>query len=74
MDVATPREIHLAFYSLIKMFASVDVEQKSLSWNAQPLLPGNIKAEDVQQVRGSSLAKLRMQTRCSHGMPGCMHG
>ena len=51
MDVATPREIHLAFYSLIKLFKAVETEQKSLTWNAEPLLPSYIKPEEVQQVR-----------------------
>lgn len=50
MDVTTPREIHLAFYSLIKLFASVETEQKSLTWASKPELPSSLKASDVQQV------------------------
>ena len=50
MDVATPREIHLAFYSLIKLFSDVEVEQLGLAWADQPQLPPSIKAEEVQQV------------------------
>ena len=50
MDVGTPREIHLAFYSLIKLFNDVEVEQLGLAWADQPQLPHSIKAEEVQQV------------------------
>ncbi|CAL8461612.1 g1143 [Coccomyxa elongata] len=51
MDVGTPREIHLAFISLIKLFKSIDMEQKSLTWSPQPQgLPQGLQASDVQQV------------------------
>lgn len=51
MDVGTPREIHLAFYSLIKLFSSVDVEKKSVTWAEKPELPSHMKASELQQVR-----------------------
>ncbi len=51
MDVGTPREIHLAFISLIKLFKSIDMEQKSLAWAPQPQgLPHGLQGSDVQQV------------------------
>lgn len=62
MDVGTPREIHLAFLSLIKLFKSIDMEQKSLTWNAQPVgLPSSLQAGDVQQVScGSFFSSLAL--------------
>jgi hypothetical protein len=50
MDVASPREIHLAFYSLIKLFTKVEAEQNSLTWNHTPELPSALKGADIQQV------------------------
>ena len=50
MDVGTPREIRLAFYSLIKLFSSVDVEKKSVTWAEKPELPSHMKASELQQV------------------------
>jgi hypothetical protein len=49
MDVKTPREIHLAFFSLIKLFKDVEVHQKAVALNPKPRLPKTIKAADVQQ-------------------------
>ena len=50
MDVGTPREIHLAFFSLIKLFTSVETTQKSLTSNEKPELPSHMKASELQQV------------------------
>ena len=50
MDVKTPREINLAFLSLIKLFSEVKVEQKSISLNPKPRLPSSINAGSAQQV------------------------
>lgn len=51
MDVGTPWEIHLTFFSLIKLFKSIDVEQKSVTWAPVPEgLPQGLQASDVQQV------------------------
>ncbi len=62
MDVGTPREIHLAFISLIKLFKSIDMEQKSLTWAPQPQgLPQGLLASDVQQVPLIFLMLLRFQ-------------
>ena len=57
MDVGTPREIHLAFYSLIKLFSGVDVEKKSVTWAEKPELPSHMKASELQQVRQLSFQK-----------------
>ena len=57
MDVGTPREIHLAFYSLIKLFSSVDVEKKSVTWAEKPELPSHMKASELQQVPQLSFQK-----------------
>ena len=50
MDVGTHREIDLAFLSLIKIFKSIEVEKKSLTWSEKPELPSSIKAAEVQQA------------------------
>ncbi|KAK9846550.1 hypothetical protein WJX81_006399 [Elliptochloris bilobata] len=50
MDVGTPREIHLAFYSLIKIFKDVEVHKKSVAWNTTPRLPAGFKAGTQQVV------------------------
>ena len=50
MDVGTPREIHLAFFSLIKLFSSVDAQKKSLTWNEKPELPSHMTGAGLQQV------------------------
>ena len=50
MDVGTPREINLAFFSLIKLFDSIDAQKKSLTWNEKPELPSHLQAAGLQQV------------------------
>ena len=51
MDVGTPREIQLAFISLIKLFTSIDAQKKSLTWNEKPELPSHMTAAGLQHVR-----------------------
>ena len=58
MDVKTPREINLAFLSLIKLFSEVKVEQKSISLNPKPRLPSSINAGSAQQVNTPSVSFL----------------
>ena len=50
MDVGTPREINLAFFSLIKLFSSIDAHKKSLTWNEKPELPSHLTGAGLQQV------------------------
>ncbi|EIE22045.1 hypothetical protein COCSUDRAFT_56477 [Coccomyxa subellipsoidea C-169] len=51
MDVGTPREVNLAFISLIKLFKSIDMEQKSLTWSTPPVaLPSGVQPGDLLQV------------------------
>ena len=45
----TLREIHLAFYSLIRIFKDVEVHKKSMVWNTTPRLPSGFTA-GTQQV------------------------
>jgi hypothetical protein len=49
MDVKTPREINLAFLSLIKLFKEVKMEQKSITLNPKPRLPSGFEARNTQQ-------------------------
>ena len=65
MDVKTPREINLAFLSLIKLFSEVKVEQKSIMLNPKPRLPSSINPGSAQQVR-SSMTKLAIQGLLIH--------
>lgn len=58
MDVGTPREINLAFFSLIKLFSSIDAQKKSLTWNEKPELPSHLTGAGLQQV--CQLAPLTM--------------
>ena len=51
MDVGTPREINLAFISLIKLFTSIDAQKKSLTWSEKPELPSHMTGAGLQQVR-----------------------
>ena len=50
MDVGTPREINLAFFSLIKLFSSIDAQKKSLTWDEKPELPSHLTGAGLQQV------------------------
>ncbi len=56
MDVKTPREINLAFLSLLKLFSEVQVEQKSIALNPKPRLPSSISPGSAQQVMIASQA------------------
>lgn len=57
MDVKTPREINLAFLSLIKLFSEVKVEQKSITLNPKPRLPSSVNAAGTQQVCMTELVR-----------------
>lgn len=56
MHVTTPREIQLAFYSLIKLFKDVEVYKKSVVWNSTPRLPADLRG--LQQVHPLLITKL----------------
>lgn len=51
MNCKGTTEILLAFYSLIKIFDSVTIEQTRASFTLQPRLPHELVSKDVKQVR-----------------------
>ena len=59
MKVDTPREINLAFLSLIKLFKDIQVDQKSVALNPKPRLPSHLKAASTQQVENSCCCTLQ---------------
>ena len=51
MDVKTPEEIALAFYSLVKTFTKVEVSETSAELIESPTLPKHLQSGQYQQVQ-----------------------
>jgi hypothetical protein len=71
MNCKGPQEILLAFFSLIKLFDTVKIEQKSAAFATSPRLPSHLDAAQIQQVTPTTVGPLPIDHHV--GMPIFLH-